>query len=203
MAEYTNIINNDIDIICNFIGNSVVRIIQIIEFIIIYLYFLSLDIYIFLITVIISIIMLIILIVSGRGVKKENIKRKSNLDRKTITAHEMYSQIKENKYEKQLFDKFNKNTIEYLKSNYNFNILAQAFIYLVLGTIEVCRYSLILYSIYLVSVGRMEVGTIILIYTYYDKIIANFEVVGTINADYQSFKVSLKRLNKLNTEESI
>lgn len=203
LAEYTNIINNDIDIICNFIGNSVVRIIQIIEFIIIYLYFLSLDIYIFLITVIISIIMLIILIVSGRGVKKENIKRKSNLDRKTITAHEMYSQIKENKYEKQLFDKFNKNTIEYLKSNYNFNILAQAFIYLVLGTIEVCRYSLILYSIYLVSVERMEVGTIVLIYTYYDKIIANFEVVGTINADYQSFKVSLKRLNKLNTEESI
>ena len=40
LAEYTNIINNDIDIICNFIGNSVVRIIQIIEFIIIYLYFL-------------------------------------------------------------------------------------------------------------------------------------------------------------------
>ena len=43
----------------------------------------------------------------------------------------------------------------------------------------------------------MEVGTIILIYTYFDKIIANFEVIGTISAEYQSFIVSLKRLNKL------
>ena len=31
LGEYTNIINNDIDIICNFTGNSVVRIIQIID----------------------------------------------------------------------------------------------------------------------------------------------------------------------------
>lgn len=203
LGEYTNIINNDIDIICNFIGNAVVRVIQMIEFLIIYLYFLSLDIYIFLITVVISIIMLVILIVSGTQVKKENIKRKSNLDKKTITAHEMYDSIKDNKYELPIFSKFTKNTIEYLKSNYNFNILAQAFIYLVLGTLEVCRYSLILYSIYLVSLGRMEVGTIVLIYTYYDKIITNFEVVGIINADFQSFMVSLKRLNKLNTEEQL
>lgn len=202
LAEYTNIINNDIDIICNFIGNAVVRIIQMIEFLIIYLYFLSIDIYIFLITVIISIIMLVILIVSGSQVKRENIKRKINLDKKTITAHEMYDSIKHNKYEINIFSKFSKNTVEYLKSNYNFNILAQAFIYLVLGTIEVCRYSLILYSIYLVSIVKMEVGTIILIYTYYDKIITNFEVVGTINAEYQSFIVSLKRLNKLNKESS-
>jgi ABC-type bacteriocin/lantibiotic exporter with double-glycine peptidase domain len=109
----------------------------------------------------------------------------------------MYDSIKDNNYDTNIFVKFYKNTIEYLKSNYNFNILAQAFIYLVLGTIEVCRYSLILYSIYLVSYGKLEVGTIILVYTYYDKIIANFEVVGTINAEYQSFIVSLKRLNKL------
>ena len=203
LAEYTNIINNDIDIICNFIGNAVVRVIQMIEFVIIYLYFLSIDLYIFLITVVISVIMLVILIVSGAQVKKENIKRKTNLDKKTIIAHEMYDSIKDNNYEVGIFSKFYKNTIEYLKSNYNFNILAQAFIYLVLGTIEICRYSLILYSIYLVSMGRMEVGTIVLIYTYYDKILVNFEVVGTINADFQSFVVSLKRLNKLNSEEFV
>jgi len=202
LGEYTNVINNDIDIICNFIGNAVVRVIQMIEFIIIYLYFLAIDFYIFFITVIISVIMLIILIVSGRGVKRENIKRKSNLDKKTVIAHEMYDAIKDNNYDVSIFGKFYKNTLDYLKANYDFNILAQAFIYLVLGTIEVCRYSLVLYSIYLVSMGRMEVGTIVLIYTYYDKIITNFEVVGIINADYQSFKVSLKRLNKLSQNEA-
>ena len=56
---------------------------------------------------------------------------------------------------------------------------------------------IILYSIYLVSIGNIEIGTILLIYSYYEKIINNFNVLGTITADYQSFIVSLKRLNKV------
>ena len=56
---------------------------------------------------------------------------------------------------------------------------------------------IIIYSVYLISIGKMEVGTIILVYTYYDKIITNFEVLGTISAEYQSFLVSWKRINKL------
>lgn len=46
----------------------------------------------------------------------------------------------------------------------------------------------------------MEIGTILLIYSYYAKIITNFEVLGTINAKYQSVKVSVNRLNSLHTE---
>ena len=45
----------------------------------------------------------------------------------------------------------------------------------------------------------IEIGTILLIYSYYDKILTNFEVLGTITADYQSFIVSLKRLNKISS----
>ena len=75
--------------------------------------------------------------------------------------------------------------------------MAQALIYLVLGIIELTKYGVIIYSIYLISNKMMEVGTIILVYTYYDKIITNFEVLGTISAEYQSFLVSLKRINKL------
>ena len=41
LGEYTNILNNDIDIICNFLGNLITRIFQIIEFFVIYAYFLS------------------------------------------------------------------------------------------------------------------------------------------------------------------
>ena len=41
-GEYTNILNNDIDIISNFLVNLITRIFQIIEFLIIYCYFLSL-----------------------------------------------------------------------------------------------------------------------------------------------------------------
>ena len=66
---------------------------------------------------------------------------------------------------------------------------------------EISRYLLILYGIYLITVGRMDIGTIVLIYTYYAKIITNFEVLGTINIDYQSFRVSIERLDKVQTIE--
>lgn len=203
LGEYTNVINNDIDIICNFLGNAVVRVIQMVEFLVIYIYFLSLNIYIFLITVVVSVVMIIILIISGKQVKNENIKRKSTLDRKTVVANEMYDSIKEGNFNSNIFKKFHQSTIEYLKANHGFNLLSQAFIYTVLAFIEICKYSIIIYCVYLISIGNMEVGTILLIYTYYDKIITNFEVVGTINAEYQSFIVSLKRLNKLGNNQEL
>ena len=202
LAEYTNIINNDIDILCNFLGNGVARIIQILEIFFIFFYFLSQSIYIFIITFIVSILMIILLIISSNSVKNENIKRKTSLDKKTVIAHQMYDSLKEEKYDETLFKKFHQSSLEYLKSNKQFNLLAQALIYLVLGIIELVKYGIILYAIYLISKGKMEVGTIILIYTYYDKIITNFEVLGTISAEYQSFLVSLKRLNKLGNHQT-
>ena len=197
LAEYTNVINNDIDILCNFLGNGVARIIQIMEIFFILFYFLSQNIYIFIITLVISILMIILLIISSKQVKNENIKRKASLDKKTVIAHKMYDSIKNKENNEKIFQKFHLSSIEYLKANKDFNILAQALIYLVLGIIELVKYSIIIYSIYLISKHEMEVGTILLVYTYYDKIISNFEVLGTISAEYQSFIVSLKRLNKL------
>ena len=203
LGEYTNVINNDIDILCNFLGNAVVRVIQMLEFLIIYVYFLSLNIYIFLVTVVISVIMVIIILISGRQVKNENVKRKSTLDRKTVVANEMYDSIKEENYNATIFKKFHQSTMEYLKANHGFNLLSQAFIYTVLAAIEICKYAIIFYCVYLISIGEMEVGTILLIYTYYDKIITNFEVVGTVSTEYQSFVVSLKRLNKLGNDQKL
>lgn len=202
LGEYTNVINNDIDILCNFLGNGVARVIQILEILFIYFYFLTQSIYIFLITMAVSAIMVVLLVISSNQIKEENIKRKTSLDRKTVVAHQMYDNLKDEKYDDGIFKKFHQSNLEYLKSNKRFNLLAQALIYLVLGIIELTKYGIIIYSVYLISKGSMEVGTIILVYTYYDKIITNFEVLGTISAEYQSFLVSLKRLNKLGNHQT-
>lgn len=202
LGEYTNVINTDIDILCNFLGNGVARVIQILEILFIYFYFLTQSIYIFLITMVVSIIMVVLLVISSNQIKEENIKRKTSLDRKTVVAHQMYDNLKDGKYDDGIFKKFHQSNLEYLKSNKRFNLLAQALIYLVLGIIELTKYGIIIYSVYLISRGSMEVGTIILVYTYYDKIITNFEVLGTISAEYQSFLVSLKRLNKLGNHQT-
>ena len=49
----------------------------------------------------------------------------------------------------------------------------------------------------------MAIGTVLLIYSYYEKIITNFEVLGTINAEYQSVKVSINRLNRIRLNHTI
>ena len=189
--------NTDIDILCNFLGNGVARVVQVLELVFIYFYFLMNNIYIFLITMLVSSLMIVLMIISSNQIKNENIKRKTFLDKKTVIAHQIYDELKNNEINEGTFRKFHQSMILYLRANKRFNLLAQALIYLVLGIIELTKYGIIIYCVYLIRLGVMEVGTIILIYTYFDKIITNFEVLGTISAEYQSFLVSLKRLNKL------
>ena len=203
LGEYTNIINNDIDIIGTFIGNAVTRIIQIFEFLIIYMYFLSIDFYIFLVTLIISIFMIIIIIYFGSKIEIENKNRKDSLDYKTINIHNIYDVLKNNKKVNSSDNGFIKSTIMYLQSNAKFNLFVNGMIYLVLGFLELARYGIIIYAIYLVSLGKMEIGTVLLIYSYYTKIISNFEVLGTINAEFQSVKVSINRLNRIKSNEAV
>lgn len=198
LGEYTNILNNDIDIICNFLGNLITRIFQVIEFFIIYAYFLSFNFIIFLITVMVSIIMLVLYWKVGKTVQDLNLKRKNTLDSKTIMLHKLYSAITSKKSNIiSVTNLFNKDNKAYLRSNYKYNVTIQAIIYFVLGVVEITRYGIVFYSVYLVSKGSIEIGTILLIYSYYAKILTNFEVLGTITADSRSFIVSLKRLNKI------
>ncbi len=203
LGEYTNILNNDIDIICNFFCNLVTRIFQVIEFFVIYAYFLSFNFIIFSITVIISILMVIVYFKSGKKVQDLNIKRKATLDSKTIMLHKLYSSLANKKNNtNSIINLFTKDNKAYLKANYNYNVIIQGIIFTVLGIIELSKYIIIFYSVYLVKMSMIEIGTILLIYSYYDNIINNFNVLGTITADYQSFIVSLKRLNKISSLSS-
>ena len=203
LGEYTNILNNDIDIICNFFCNLVTRIFQVIEFFVIYAYFLSFNLIIFSITFIISILMVIVYFKSGKKVQDLNIKRKATLDSKTIMLHKLYSSLANKKSNtNSIISLFTKDNKAYLRANYNYNVIIQGIIFTVLGIIELSKYIIIFYSVYLVKMGMIEIGTILLIYSYYDNIINNFNVLGTITADYQSFIVSLKRLNKISSLSS-
>ena len=173
LAEFINIVNNDIDIICTFMGNSITRIIQILEFLFIYSYFLSINIYIFIITIIISLIMLMLLLISGKTVQAYNMKRKNNLDKKTIMLQKIFDskKTKENS-----INDFHNSTNNYLNANFEYNMLTTGIIYVILASIEMSQYGIIFFGIHLVSKGTMEIGTIVLIYTYYANIIANFQI---------------------------
>lgn len=196
LGEYTNIINNDIDIVSTFICNSVTRIIQVLEFFVIYIYFFNINIYIFLATLIISIIIISIIFAFGDKLQIYNRKRKESLDKKTINIHSLFEVITNRvstKRDNLLVDSTN----AYLYDNARYNVFAYSMICFVLSLVELFRYIVIIYAVYLVSIGNMEIGGILLIYSYYAKMLTNFEMLATINADYHSVKVSLDRINKI------
>ena len=196
LGEYTNIINNDIDIVATFICNGITRIIQVLEFLVIYIYFLNLNIYIFWATLGVSVIIIYIIFMFGDKLQLYNKKRKESLDKKTINIHGLFEIITNRvsaKRDNSLIDSTN----VYLYDNAKYNVFAYGMICFVLGLVELFRYIIIIYAIYLVSIGNMEIGGLLLIYSYYAKMLTNFEMLATISADYHSVKVSLDRINKI------
>ena len=196
LGEYTNIINNDIDIVATFICNGITRIIQVLEFLVIYIYFLNLNIYIFWATIGVSVIIIYIIFMFGDKLQLYNKKRKESLDKKTINIHGLF-EIITNRVSAKRDNSLMDSTNVYLYDNAKYNVFAYGMICFVLGLVELFRYVIIIYAIYLVSIGNMEIGGLLLIYSYYAKMLTNFEMLATISADYHSVKVSLDRINKI------
>lgn len=200
LGEFSNIINTDIDIVITFLADLVIKLVRVLEFLIIYYYFFSIDINIFLITVGVTVITFLGFVITGSKTKKLNSNRKSSLDKKFSVTHEVFNTIKEIKgfY---VFKAVNKRIHEvcdkYLRDNARYDSFNVYLKQIILGIIEVVRYGLAIYGVYLCSLGKMEVGTIIVIYTYYGKITENYEIVSTLMIGINDFKVSLSRLNKL------
>lgn len=200
ISEFNNIINNDIDIIVAFFSDTIIKIVRILEFLVIYYYFYTIDIKIFIVTVIISISMIGILLLANKTNRKLNSERKAKLDKKTAITHEVFNTVKEIKgfyVFKSVNQRVKEKCSSYLKAHAKFNTYSTVIKQIVLIIIESARYALIGYGVYLFSIGKMEIGTILVIYTYYGKITENYDIIGTLTTGIEDTKVSLQRLNKL------
>lgn len=199
-GEYANIVITDIDVISTFYTTGVIRFIQIVESFVIYVYFLSLDIVLFLSALLISLIMILVAIRYGDILQKVNERRKKSLDQMTASVYGFFNHIKEIK-SYHIFEQLsNKNQVivdDYLdksaKYSTHYNVSNQLFLYV----FEVFRILSVLYGLFLVQQGQFAVGTLLIIYNYYQKIIDNFTSILTTNVDYRNVVVSLNRFHKL------
>lgn len=200
LGQYTNMLTTDVDVISAFFTNSVLRFVQILEFLVIYAYFFSLNIYLFISVVLLSIIVLLLIPKTNKKVTSLNTKRKAAFDKQIVATHEYFQTTKEIK-SFNLFKKISSNTKENTKNylnayssyinKYNCNN------YTFLLAIEIFRLLSVLYAIYLVTQSNMDIGIILIIYNYYQKIIDNFSTILTINVDLTNLKVSLERFYHL------
>jgi ABC-type multidrug transport system fused ATPase/permease subunit len=200
LGEYTNILNNDIDIISGFWSASVIRIVQLFEFIFIYVYFFIIDVYIGIITIVISVLAFLILNFYRKKIGYLSHTRKEMLDKKTGILQELFLGIKEIKG-LNIFSAINKRIEKanhsYLNSNADYNVKSNKNKFISLFTIEFFRLILFLYGIYLISHNQMEIGVLLIIYNYYSKLIEDFTEIGNVNVDLGNLKTSMNRFYKL------
>ncbi len=199
-SEYINIIDDDVNVISTYYGSLIIRIIRIVEFAVIFVYFWTLNIYIFLFSLIMSGVLFVILLIFGNTVLKLTLKSKHNMDTKDKTAIEIFSGIKEIKgfnVSESIIDRLNKYTSEYVKSFKKYNMVSYVLKMVVLYIVDLSKYVLAIYGFILFSRGEMEIGTILIIFSYYTNMLANFDNLATLLIDHKLLQVSLIRFNKL------
>ncbi len=199
-GEYTNMVITDVDIISTFFSSGVIRLVQFVEFIFIFGYFYFLDVYVFLFTLVVTIVMMFIAVKLGNRVQNYNEKRKFQLDKVTSSAYDYFGGIKEIK-SFSIFDKIYP-SIElkrkaYLDANAKYNVRFNCINSAILCVFEICRILAVIYIGLRAIEGQADVGIVLVIYNYYQKIIDNFLIVLTLNVEYRNVSVSLKRFNHL------
>ena len=199
-GQYANIVISDVDILSGFFSSGVIRIVQVVEFLVIYVYFFFLNFGIFVSAVFITICMLILSFRSCNKVQSLNEKRKQSLDSFTNSVYGYFGSVKEvksyNIYEN-VFSLVDPKEKKYLDAHSKYNVQFNCINHGLLFVFEVFRLISVIYGIYLVKNGNLEVGTVLIIYNYYQKIIDNFSTILTMNVEYRNMKVSLGRFNKL------
>lgn len=199
-SEFLNIMNNDINVICEFYCNLPTRIIRVLEFIIIYIYFFMINVYIGMAGVAVSILAFSLLYISSKKIEETNKKRALELDKKTGILHEIFLGIKEIK-SFNIFSTISKrseiSTNNYLNSLLTQRVIEDAYKFTIMLIIELFRVGLFIYGIYLITQGKMELAVLLIIYNYYAQLIDNFSDFATINNNYRNLIVSENRYNKI------
>ncbi len=197
---YLNIMNSDIDIICSFITNGIYRIVQLCEFIFIFYYFFTINTSLFVITLSASVIVLMFITIFADKVQEYNKNKKDSFDKKTSTISDIFMGIKEIKgfnigkhINARAIGDTNKYTSDNAKYSTMYNLVNIVSVYF----FEILRLLLLIYGIMQISRGYLEIGILVIIYSYYQKIIDNSSLVTTLNLEYKNLMISVSRFNKL------
>lgn len=200
VGEFLNIMSTDINIMSDFYCNLIMRLIRIFEVLIIFVYFFMIDIYIGLAGVFMAIVAITVIFISSKTIERLNRYKSYNLDNRNTIINEFLLSIREIK----AFNIFNpiRKRIDEANNTYTKSYLQQrvgedAFKYSVLAFIEAFRWGMFIYGIYLITVGKMEMGTLLIIYNYFTQLVDGFSEFATINVGIRQLKVSQNRFFQL------
>ena len=200
IGEFLNMMSTDINVMADFYCNLIMRLIRIFEVLIIFVYFFMIDLYIGITGVVMAIISLAIIFLSSKKIEKLNHKKAIDFDHRNTIINEFLLSIREIKafnifstMKKRIDDSTQKYTNSYLKQR----VGEDAFKFSVLAFIELTRWCMVIYGIYLISIGKLEIGSLLIIYNYFAQVVDGFSEFTTINIGIRQLKVSEQRFYQL------
>lgn len=200
IGEFLNMMSTDINVMSDFYCNLIMRLIRIFEVLIIFVYFFMLDIYIGLTSIVMALISLLVIYLSSKKIKKLNHNKSITFDNRNTIINEFLLSIREIKafnifktMKKRIEDSTQNYTVAYLRQRVGEDI----FKFSVLAFIEVTRWCMVIYGIYLISKGKMEIGSLLIIYNYFTQLVDGFSEFTTINIGIRQLKVSEERFYQL------
>lgn len=200
IGEFLNIMSTDINVMSDFYCNLIMRLIRIFEVLIIFVYFFMIDFYIGLSGIFMAIIGISVIFLSSKKIEKLNKTKSINLDNRNTIINEFLLSIREIK----AFNIFNpmkeridESTQTYSKSYLKQRVGEDAFKFSVLAMIEAFRWIMFIYGIYLITIGKMEIGSLLIIYNYFTQLVDGFSEFATINTGIRQLKVSENRFFQL------
>ena len=200
VGEFLNIMSTDINIMSDFYCNLIMRLIRIFEVLIIFVYFFMIDFYIGLAGVFMAVVAITVIFISSKTIERLNRYKSYNLDNRNTIINEFLLSIREIKAFN-IFNPIRKRIDEanrvYTKSYLQQRVGEDAFKYSVLAFIEAFRWGMFIYGIYLITVGKMEMGSLLIIYNYFTQLVDGFSEFATINVGIRQLKVSENRFFQL------
>ncbi len=200
VGEFLNMMSTDINVMSDFYCNFILRVIRIFEVLIIFVYFFMIDLYIGIAGVLMAIIAVAVIFLSSKKIEKLNQEKAYLFDKRNTIINEFLLSIREIK----AFNIFNpiksrieKSTGEYSKSYLKQRVGEDLFKFSILAFIEVFRWGMFIYGIYLITVGKMEMGSLLIIYNYFTQLVEGFSECTTINIGIRQLKVSQDRFFQL------
>ena len=200
LSEYSNIMSEDFEMVSDYYSTLVIRIVEILEFIYIIIYFFFINSLIGIITLLSSFLVISMLFYFNKSIAKINIERKLKNDERISLFQEIFLSIKAIKgYNiiQNIRNRLNVKIDNYIKWHIKLNMNRFGLREITLGIVDVFKVVSLLIGIRLILLGNMTLGTITIIYSYYSKLSELFTSIIILSESLNNRDVSKKRIEKL------
>lgn len=200
LSDYNSLMTEDINVIADYYGNIPMAMTRSIDFILIFYYFFSTNILVGFLAIIISIFVLVYLYFGYKRVNLINEQDKATSTQRQGILQEYFYGIKEVRGFRifpQMQKRIEKTYDNYLNWHTKYGLWKVIVTNVALGAVEIIKILILFYGFYLASKGQMTIAAILLIYSYFDRLISNYTGILDFNDRLQNAKVSKNRLYKL------